>query len=82
MRLGDWRLLQPSTVLLSERVQYLSVVWFEWGVFPQFRVCVFIVDIVTDPDELLSPVGAGDEDDCHPHGVALRNQPRVRGVGL
>lgn len=45
-------------------------------------VCVFIVDIVADADELLSAVGAGDEDHRHSHSVALGDQPCFRGVSL
>lgn len=59
--------------IVSLCVCYLSVVRFEWRIFSQFRVRVFIVDIVADADELLSAVSARDEDHSDPHCVALRD---------
>ncbi len=60
----------------------LCVVWLDWWIFTELRVCVFIVDIVTDADELLSTVCAGYKDYSHSYSVALWNQSRVRSVSL
>lgn len=51
-------------------------------VLPQLRVRVLIVDVVAHSDELLSVVGAGDEDHSHTHGVRLRDEGWVGGIGL
>ena len=61
---------------------YLCVVWFDRWVLSELWVGVFIVDIVTDTDELLSVVGAGDERHGYPHSITLRNQPGVGGIRL
>lgn len=61
---------------------HLREVWF-WGwVLPQFWVRILIVDVVAHSDELLSMVGAGDEDHCHTDGIALRDEGWVGGIGL
>lgn len=41
-------------------VSYLRVVGFDGRVLTQLRVGVFIVDVVTDANELLTPISACD----------------------
>lgn len=50
---------------------YLREVWLRGWVLPQLRVGVLVVDIVAHADELLSVVGAGDEDHSHTDSVTL-----------
>lgn len=61
---------------------YLSIVCLQRWVFPQFGVCVFIVDIVADADELLSTVSAGYKGDSHSNSVTLWNKSCVRSISL
>lgn len=87
-----WRAAESHTLLKSSQngpfkynitsVSYLRVVRFQRRVFPQLWICVFIVNIITDANELLSAVGAGYEDYRHSHSVGLWNQTCIRSVSL
>ena len=61
---------------------YLCIVWFDRRVLTQFRVCVLIVDIVSDPNELLSTICAGDKRDSDTYSITLWNQTSVWGISL
>lgn len=61
---------------------YLREVWLQGWVLPQLRVGVLIVDIVAHADELLSVVGAGDEDHGHTYRVGLRDEGWIGGISL
>lgn len=63
-------------------MSHLCVVGFDRWVFPQLRVCVLIVYIVTDANEFLSAIGACDQHDGHAHRIALGDQPCVWSVRL
>lgn len=60
----------------------LREVWLQGWVLPQLRVGVLIVDIVAHADELLSVVGAGDEDHGHTYRVGLRDEGWIGGISL
>ena len=57
-------------------------VWFQGRVLTQLGAEVLIVDIVADSDELLSMVGASDEDHGHSHGIGLWDEGWVGGICL
>ena len=61
---------------------HLREVWFQGRVLAQLGAEVLIVDIVADSDELLSMVGASDEDHGHSHGIGLRDEGWVGGIRL
>lgn len=61
---------------------HLSVVWFDWWIFTQFWVCVFIVHIVADADEFLATVCAGYQHHSYTNGITFGNQAGVRRISL
>ena len=61
---------------------HLGEIWLHGRVLTQLRVEVLVVDVVAHSDELLSMVGAGDEDHSHAHGISLWDEGWVGGVGL
>lgn len=71
----------PETESVESR-PHLREVWLQGWVLAQLRVEVLIVDVVAHTDELLSVVGAGDEDNSHAHGVSLRDEGGVGGISL
>lgn len=63
-------------------VLYLCVVWFDRWVFPQLRVCVLIVNIVPNADELLSTISAGDQNHSNAYCITLWYQSRIWSICL
>lgn len=60
----------------------LSVVWLDWWIFTQLWVCVFIVHIVTDANEFLATICAGNQHHGNSNSITLRDQSSVWGISL
>lgn len=61
---------------------YLCVVWFDWWILAKFWVCVFIVHIVTNSNELLAAVRAGYQHYSYTNSITFRYQSSIWGISL
>ena len=56
--------------------------WLHGWVLIEFLVFIEVVDIVTNSEELLVVVGAGEQDTCHTNNIILRDAAYIWWVTL
>jgi hypothetical protein len=74
--------LSYSGLLYQDMTSKLINFWHHGWVLIQFLVFIVVVHIVAYAEELLTVVGAGQEDACHTYDVVLRDAVDVRWVSL